>query len=247
MKKLYIKLFALLIFCILGTFANKPAIAQQQLTNPPIEHEEPHYSYSSAEVIGFSYFKLININPPIDDWIKLSPVYSQKKPAPRAQYILDERERLEFGYYGFQPKKHFIPVTVSIDYKIIPQEDGSGQLVASFPDMVNDVFPLSIGNTWIAIALDDIDINYSATIEPKDMDKLKAADAVQNNGIYKARLFLKALAAEKSEPLYVGDIRAWLMLTHLEGIIIEDPEQNIIWENGLIPAPESQEGQYISF
>lgn len=215
--------------------------------------------YSPAELAGFAFHTLAGFAPDFDVWIAKKEHLRNLPAVKMLEGRRKIKERLQNGYYYYNPDFDLIYVDVRVKakashYFVRSQVPGTTtavtiELVGVPGDDTGYFFPFEIGDTWIAVVAKDLHKLTSMNLKPqeyKDFAKKLSLDRYGNTKTKYANLTigLRPVSVDTSAPIQLQGIEMWLMLAepvHIEMWTPYGQNRDYIWEYrapGFTPRPE---------
>lgn len=201
--------------------------------------------FTEKEKVGFAFYKLINRDPPYDDWIRGTAAYQSAKSNVQLAMMDDERYRLRRGFEVYTPDRDLITIKLPVKVKggdnpkfgkdLEMQAAGLSKMI-EINFMGNDespYFPFLIGKQWIGLipqGLEQRSTHYLTPAQFKSfcVNQNKACEKFEQN--IDANVILRATSADAEKPLVLGDIPLWLMMSDLGAIIFIRRDGGLVWE-----------------
>lgn len=201
--------------------------------------------FSEKEKVGFAYYKLINRDPPYDDWTRSSSEYQTAKSNVQLAMIDHERHRLKRGFEFYTPDRDLITIKLPVKVtggdnpsyaKDLEMQHANLSKMIEINFMGNEespYFPFQLGKQWIALIPQGLEQRSTHYLTPAQFanfcgNKSKACVKFEQN--IDANVILRASSANATEPLVMNDVPLWLMMSDLGAIIFLRRDGGLLWE-----------------
>jgi len=218
MKKIYTACFALLLFCL-------PANAQTQ-TN-----------LSTPEDIAIAFYKVGNIQPDIEQWIRNTAPFENTPPAKRPSVMLEEKQRIALQYNDFDIKKDSLQLQTKAKLKleIKDETDDHNNLIQKYFLNVNflhgeDVFyfPFEHAKRNYALMPFGLENILRSEISKDRYDYLDGN--LRPNDVYNFIINMVGRSAVTSRPFEIDGVNLWVLKTDIASSEIWDKKGSLFWE-----------------
>jgi hypothetical protein len=234
-KDFYVLRFFLILTAAFVMFFPVAAIAQNNALA----------GFTEKEKVGFAFYKLINRDPPYDDWIRGTAAYQSAKSNVQLAMIDQERHRLRRGFEAFTPDRDLITIKLPVKVKggnnpnfakdFEMQAAGLSKMI-EINFMGNDespYFPFLLGKQWIGMIPQGLEQRSTHYLTPAQFatfcaNKNKACEKFEQN--IDANVILRTISADAEKPLVLRDVPLWLMMSDLGAIIFLRRDGGLIWE-----------------
>lgn len=232
----FVRLFIILSFCFVlaGT-----AIALDAAF-------EEDFNYTPTEEVGFAFYKLGNIRPRFDSWIKQKEKYAELKPRLQYRFLKQEKRRLQFGYYNFSPKKNVITFETQVVIQSMDKSElkrtNERYLMAYFKgDKEMFHFPFLVGEDWVAIVPENMESSIKIDMSKKRYNELRkflfSSNTQHLNGVLD--VVVLPTHVDTRSPFMIEGVDMWLMSARLISLVVWDRKKTtVLWEytaEGYIP------------
>lgn len=193
--------------------------------------------YTETEKVGFAFYRMINRDPPFEDWIVNRPDYQAAMPQIRMDIMDQQRDRLRQGYANFFPERDMIAIEVPLiysasknpDYDKDPAAEAKGlvqRVQIRFPEVKGQpYFPFQIGKLWVGLIPQDIESIFRQDMTAAEFKHFCGAISdctnFQNRKI-PTMIVMRPVKADAKTPMMDGDLPIWLMLSDVGSIYIND-------------------------
>lgn len=198
-------------------------------------------NFSEREKVGLAFYKLGNIAPDFESWIRSSSTYKNLvRPRERGEFLESEKHRLEEGLRSYYPEFGQIKIKTSVTLKGMPPEELKRSEDRYIKVKMNNntaefYFPYPVGNEWVALIPRNIEkmSRVNVTQEQYDLALGKNFKNTQG-GKEKAgvmELILQPVSVDTSKPLELEGIHTWLMDGDVASMAVwADNKRILIWE-----------------
>lgn len=231
-----------LLFCLglLFSLALFPAAARA--TQEPPRAEMSMKSFTQAEKIGFAFYSLTRLNPPFYDWIDADQEYIDAPQKVRLYMKPAKLQRLQAGYQSFSHARDFLTVNTNVTIRLLkenPKADATTQNLGQTQAVEinfggNDemlYFPYQIGKIWIALVPGELQRVVTYAITPAQYEKIRDAfgPATLQGKSVTLELTMLASKADSENPLVVGGMPLFLLMSDLGAVNILDDNKKTVW------------------
>lgn len=218
--------FILVLICAFGLFSAVPALA---------EADEPHLvtlmkNYSEAEKIGFAFYRLAHLDPPIEDWIEANPEFDKAGLSVRYYMRYEERQRLQQGFLIYTPYRDTITLRTKTRLRISGEPKTISINFRTTDPQV--LFPVKIGKLMVAVLPRGITPDMRYPISESDYTQLLQTLGMQTLSGYNdvmAELVTLPLNTDIINPIEIGDQPLWPMTVTPLTLNLRDKQNKIIW------------------
>lgn len=200
--------------------------------------------FSETEKVGFAFYRLINRPPPYDSWIIARDDYKAAKPQTRLSIMDHQRQRLREGFDGYFIDQDVITLTLKLsvqgrdnpDFVKDPalHEAGLSKIIEIKFSDTEDIpyFPFPIGELWVGVIPEHFEklSRHHLTLEQYKRFCSGTGACIGTFRPVELQLVLRPRAADAKEPVVVGDIPVWLMLSDIASIAFIDRRGEMLWE-----------------
>lgn len=209
------------------------------------QQEETHLgklmrNYSESEKIGFAYYRLARLEPPLESWIDANTELQNSGPKVRYLMRYAERERLKTGFLTYTPYRDTITLRTTIRLRGLDNPDQKAQasgfkkaIGINFRSTDEQIyFPFQLGPLWIAVQPQGLTKETIYSISNGDYALLAqhfGPEALNGRVDITAEIVTLPLRAEILTPLEIGDRPLWPLTMELVEIRLRDADDNIVW------------------
>lgn len=141
----------------------------------PVSHAQDGSDYTNVERVGFAFYKLGNVEPDFDSWVKAMPEYKQiVRPRERAEFLSKMKFRLEQGLNTYVPEFDMITITTPVILQGMTIEEINKTrnfYIKVFPDTKSNTrdfyFPVPVGKEWVALIPREIEKYQNVKVSEK--------------------------------------------------------------------------------
>lgn len=209
----------------------------------PLSHAQDGSNYTNVERVGFAFYKLGDIEPDFDSWIKGMPEYKKiVRPRERAEFLSKMKFRLEQGLNTYVPEFDMITITTPVILQGMPAENFSRaneRYIRIYPDTKNNTrdfyFPIPVGKQWVALIPRDIEKHQLIKVSPEKYDQIigttsmSSSEGIKRTGIME--IVIQPTSVDTKEPLIIKNIELWLMDGEMASLSVwTDKKHDLAWE-----------------
>lgn len=219
-----IKYFMLLnIICLflLGAFFTT-ASAQNLITTPP----------TTAEDIGFTFYKMANAAPDYETIIKANPDYKNTPPESQAAFLEQQKLQMQLRFTNYNPENKLITIrsAIYIDAKVgVPAGLNIAFKKKEITTPNNDpiFFPYPFGPQMVAVIANGIE-NYKY-IRLSPIEASNAARKIDGNTATMVVQILPKYVDAQRPFMSSDNMPVWLMMGDIAQIIFFNDNAETIW------------------
>ena len=198
--------------------------------------------YSESEKAGFAFYKLARAKPNFENWIVKTEKYRTLLPQPRIDMLREETNRLHNGMVNFHPDEDFLHVMAEVDIGRYRGEAltevGAGESIldirlAGFQQIY---FPFNVGDLWIAVIPEGIDLAGGVVMKKDDYRRLARKYGFDAGYVRSGKAILdmrlRAVSVDVSAPVRLDERDYWPMLAEIGSIsLIDITSKDVIWSH----------------
>lgn len=199
--------------------------------------------YTETEKAGFAFYKLGQIAPDFDSWIKNMPEYKKiVKPRERAMFLSDVKFRLEQGFNTYVPEFGMITVQAPIIIQGMPAREyknSSERYLRIYLDAAATsagfYFPFPVGDEWVAMIPRGMESFDNLPVSQAEYDRIiggptpAAANGVKKNGVME--IIMQPVAVDTSTPMELDGVELWLMDSEVASLTFwTRNKRKLVWE-----------------
>ncbi|MCB9988047.1 MAG: hypothetical protein H6868_01795 [Rhodospirillales bacterium] len=190
------------------------------------------YRYTIPETIGFAYHSLAKWHPRFEFWIAKQPAYIEARPSQKGTIMVKEKERLEMGYVSYSTEQKEISIPVNALVTLEPGPDQTTKIRLELTDAQGPYLVFEIGQIWIAVILNEPDYFFHAPLSTEERGRLTAYAGPHNLSFNNMiDLVLQPISADRSAPLQIEGVDAWLMMADIKALRLRDEQTGaLLWE-----------------
>lgn len=200
--------------------------------------------FSEKEKVGFAFYKLINRDPPYEDWVRGTASYQSAKSNVQLSMMDEQRVRLRRGFESYTPHNDLISIKLPVKVKGSDNPSYAKDLemqAAGLSKMIeinfmgsdeSPYFPFLIGKQWIGLIPQGLEQRSTHYLTPAQFSAFcgtsKKCEKFEQN--IDAYVVLRTVSADAEKPLVLNDIPLWLMMSDLGAIIFLRRDGGLLWE-----------------
>ena len=200
--------------------------------------------FSEMEKTGFAFYHLINRPPPYDSWIVARDDYKAAKPHNRLAIMDLQRQRLREGFDAYFTDQDVITLNLQVkvqgkanpDYAKDPALDEAGltKMIDIRFSQTDDMpyFPFPVGDLWVGVIPENIDKLSRHYLTPEQFGRFCGGTGACSGSFRPTtvQLILRPISADGKEPIVVGDVPVWLMMSEVASIAFIARDGEMLWE-----------------
>ena len=201
--------------------------------------------FSTTEKVGFAYYRLINRDPPVEDWVRTREDYKAAKPNVQLDIMRNERLRLREGYAVYFPDRDLLTMTVPMVFDAMDNPNYPSNIEAKAKELTKRVrirfpqvhgqpyFPFQLGLLWVGLIPENLEDLFVRDMTEDEFQLFcRAVNDCANfsNRTLDTVLVLKPTAADAKEPLMDGDLPIWLLLAEVGALYVQLNGHPIEWK-----------------
>lgn len=232
----------MLLLC-LGLFVF-PALSSTpaRATQEPPRAEMSMKAFDQTEKVGFAFYSLTKLEPPFSDWIDLDPEYMDAQPKVRLYMKPAKLQRLQAGYQSFSHARDFLTVRLGVTIRLLEENPKADVPAAELGQTKaieinfggNDemlYFPYQVGKIWVALVPGEMQRVTTYGITPAQYQKLLSTFGPNVRKGQSVTLELRMLTsrADSKNPLVVGDMPLFLLMSDLGAVNVLDDRKKPVW------------------
>ena len=176
---------------------------------------------TQSEDAVFAFFRVANVPPDYDEWIKGSHTYMSLPLSEQNNYLLQETLRLGHGYAEYNPERDLLKVDVPVVAKLIPPKDNKkARFIFEFIHNDNKsftpTFAYPYGPHTINMVINKLALFSNFSLTEKQYLSIKERLSRYEEGEEMdvlLKLRIKIVQADYNSPISMGDSGLmWLMV-----------------------------------
>jgi hypothetical protein len=202
--------------------------------------------YTQTEKVGFAFYKLGEIKPDFETWVKLSKTYQKVAgPVNRHKILQKEQARLQRGFYSYFPEFGNIEIKTPVTIKGMPKylldemtaEDEFFVNVTTRFGNQDLYFPFQVADQWVTL-LPNNTKDFSRIVVTEEIYKLLSGEGVFTDKAHPKTGFLKIVLqpskVDTSSPSVLDGVQTWLMQGEIGSMSLwykKNRTDNLLWEH----------------
>ncbi len=211
------RLFSLILALLI--FAANPALAQSET--------------SSAEDVLIAFFKTGNTQPNYEKLATSSKDYRLTPIARQKTFIAKEKQRLMAAYRNYNPLTDLISIRtrafVTLHTAVHEDKTVTHSMTISFGKDDSLFFPFTYGDYNIAIVPQKMDSSFEQNLADNQYELFKNELGKDQTGPVALFIQLRPTKAYLDEPLTMGGLDQWALVSDVAGIIMTDSKGGRLW------------------
>ena len=210
--------------------------------------------FSEREKVGFAFYKLANIAPKFEPWVKNTTRYRDTPVELRAMYLQERMSVLQKGFDAYEPAKDYLRFMVPVEI-YVPNKLQRDQMIAEGKDIPVQVevrffedkfFPYQIGESWIAVTMSEFDQYVTFNVNRADFETFAdnlGMDPYAKSWGARIEIILMPARVDLSAPISRKGKSLWAMDTHLAQVVLwQSYNKKYVWQMFKAPWYQSEDG-----
>lgn len=193
---------------------------------------------TSQEKGVLAFYRITGLKPNITQWITTSKDYKAMPQNLAADYLEQEKLRLQWGLGTFNPQEDYLEVNTKILTSII-EKDGKSYLASHFPDrsaLNPPYFPHNIADIWVALVVKDLKDFMVLELDEEQQERIGGyltKDKKEHE--LNIKIVSRVISADK-DPLLIDGVQQFMMLGEVAYISFSFPDfhqsqDKLLWEH----------------
>lgn len=204
-----------------------PANPSNHVNFPPPRRMSDLEKPSTAHEVALLYYKMNNIKPDFENWIRNDNRYLGAQNNQRAALMMTEKTRLSRNYDELNLRSAYLKMRVQVLASVSRSKLGATILQVEFPGKGAVYFPYTVGGENISVIPNGIDIYREIPITPDQATYLQAK--LDPSGRTTMVLEIVPVTADNKQQMLLDDTAQWLLLGEIGYISFYNNLMENVW------------------